>query len=243
MDKVAEAEVLPAETRKSEVAAINITPKTPMEMLNQAVANGASVEIMTKLMDLNDRWEAGQARKAFDQAVAAAKSEIPVIEKMQSGHNIKYAAFADYARVIDPILSDHGLSYRFRTEQSDTIRVTCILSHVDGHSEENSLSGPADTTGSKNSIQAIGSTLTYLQRYAFIQALGLASANDDDGDSAVVGRLISDKQFQTIRDMIDETGSDIARFCKFMNVSSIKGIREADFDKAIRSLESKKAKA
>ena len=158
---------------------------TPMEMIQHAVSNGGGVEMVSKLMDLQDRWQASQGRREFDQAIANAKSEIPVIQKNRQAHNGKYADFAAYARVIDPILSRHGLSYRFRTDQQGGIRVTCILSHSAGHFEESTLIGPEDKSGNKNAIQAIGSTLTYLQRYTLIQALGLAASDDDDAD--VVG--------------------------------------------------------
>jgi hypothetical protein len=65
-----------------------------------------------------------------------------VIARNATGHNSKkYADFAGIARVIDPILGRHGLSYRFRTVQTDKIAVTCIL-FGHGHSEETTLSGP-----------------------------------------------------------------------------------------------------
>ena len=140
---------------------------TPMEMLNRAVTSGASVELIEKLLTLQERWEKNQARKAFDEAVAAAKAEIPPVVRNREGHNSKrYADFSAIARVVDPIIAKHGLSYRFRTMQSDKINVTCILSHKSGHYEENTLAGPVDSTGNKNAIQSIGSTLTYLQRYS-----------------------------------------------------------------------------
>src|SRR5690606_8392781 len=121
---------------------------------------------------------------AFDAAIASAKAEIPAVAKNAKGHNNKaYANFAAYAAVVDPVLGKWGLSYRFRTEQTDRITVTCVLTHKDGHAEENSLSGPPDGSGSKNAIQAIGSTLTYLQRYTLVQALGLSAADDDDGQT------------------------------------------------------------
>lgn len=157
-------------------------PLTPMGMVQQAVSSGASIEVVSKLMDLHERWEANQARKDFDEAIAAAKSEIKPVAKNKKGHNDKrYADFSAYAREVDPVLARYGLSYRFRTEQDDRIKVTCILSHRGGHSETNTLAGPADSSGSKNAIQAIGSTLTYLQRYTLTQALGLAASDDDDG--------------------------------------------------------------
>jgi hypothetical protein len=160
-------------------------PITPMEMLNTALTRGADISVLEKLMALQERWEANQARKAFDAAIAEAKGEIGPIVRNAKGHNDKrYADFSAIARTVDPILAKHGLTYRFRTEQTDRIHVTCILSHRDGHSETTTLAGPADNSGSKNAIQAIGSTLTYLQRYSLVQALGLAASNDDDGKSA-----------------------------------------------------------
>jgi len=160
-------------------------PVTPMEMLNTALTRGADVTVLEKLMGLHERWEANQARKAFDAAIAAAKGEIGPIVRNATGHNEKrYADFAAIARTVDPVLTKHGLTYRFRTEQTDRINVTCILSHKGGHSETTTLSGPPDTSGGKNAIQSIGSTLTYLQRYSLVQMLGLAASNDDDGRAA-----------------------------------------------------------
>jgi hypothetical protein len=179
---------------------------TPMDMLNHAVERGAGLDVVSKLMDLQERWEKNQARKAFDAAVSDAKAEIPVIFKNKSvsfGNGktaYRHEDLAEIARTVDPILTKHGLSYRFRT-QSDagSVAVTCILSHRDGHSEETTLSASHDGSGSKNSIQAIGSTITYLQRYTLKAALGLAASNDDDGKTAETGELISAEQLKTCK--------------------------------------------
>ena len=127
-----------------------------MSLLENAVASG-NIELAEKLMNLQERWDATNARKAFEQALAAAKGEIPVIIRNAKGHNDKlYMDFAAIAKTIDPILARHGLSYRFKTVQTEkSITVTCIL-FGHGHSEETALTGGADTTGSKNAIQAIG---------------------------------------------------------------------------------------
>lgn len=170
---------------------------TPMHMLERAIKSGAGIEVLTKLMDLQEQWEGRQARKAFDEALSAAKTEIPVIVKNRqvgfdsktpgkSSTNYKHEDLAEIARTVDPILGKHGLSYRFRTTSrpNEPITVTCIVSHRLGHSEENTLCAGRDDTGNKNSIQALGSTLTYLQRYALKAALGLAASHDDDGIAA-----------------------------------------------------------
>lgn len=218
---------------------------TPMDMLLRAVSSGASIEVMEKLLALQERWEANQARRAFDAAVATAKAAIPIIGRNRKGHNDKqYADFSAYAKAVDPILGENGLSYRFRTVQTDKISVTCILSHRDGHSEENTLAGPADTTGSKNAIQAIGSTLTYLQRYSLVQALGLAAGDDDNGAAAGAAvDTISDEQRDVLLGLIETTGADIAKFCRFMNVEALPEILASQFGKAKLALEAKTKKA
>jgi hypothetical protein len=216
---------------------------TPMDMLNRAVESGAGLDMVEKLMSLQERWETGQARKAFDRAIAAAKAKITPIQRNAKGHNDKrYADFAAIAKVVDPILSEHGLSYRFRTAQSDRISVTCILSHEDGHSEETTLSGPADASGSKNAIQAIGSTLTYLQRYSLVQMLGLAASNDDDGKAGGSGGAISEDQAAELIALADEVGADKRAFCEYFRIDGIAMMPAKDFERAKIALNKKRAK-
>jgi len=210
---------------------------TPMDMLNRAVESGAGLEMVEKLMSLQERWETGQARKAFDRAIAAAKAKITPIQRNAKGHNDKrYADFAAIAKVVDPILSEHGLSYRFRTAQSDRISVTCILSHEDGHSEETTLTGPADSSGNKNAIQAIGSTLTYLQRYSLVQMLGLAAAADDDGKAGGNVVTVTQKQADDIRDLIEANGKKLADFLKWAKVDQIEQIAADKYDSCVAAI-------
>lgn len=216
---------------------------TPMDMLDRAITQGAGIEVLTKLMDLQERWDRNQARRAFDEAVASAKAEIKPVTRNATGHNSKkYADFAALASAVDPIISKFGLSYRFRTVQDDKIKVTCILSHKAGHYEETTLAGPADSTGNKNAIQAIGSTLTYLQRYSLVQALGLAASNDDDGVATGNGETLSEGEIDALRSLIVEVNADIPKFCKYMKVERIEDIPAARFKNAVAALESKRTK-
>src|SRR5690606_38108613 len=55
---------------------------TPSDMLMMAVQKGADMAQLEKLMELQERWQANQARKAFDEAIAAAKAKIkPIVKK------------------------------------------------------------------------------------------------------------------------------------------------------------------
>lgn len=218
---------------------------TPMEMAYALIQNGADLGSVKEMLAMSKELAADQARRAFDAAVAEAKAEIPTVRKSSKGHNNKlYADFAAYASVIDPIISKFGLSYRFRTTQNDRINVTCVLAHKEGHYEETTLSGPADTTGSKNAIQSIGSTLTYLQRYTLVQALGLAASEDDDGrhanQTAADIKPISAEQVLIIRALIEQTETEIDVFCELMKVEAIPDLLASQFDKVVASLEAKK---
>jgi hypothetical protein len=195
---------------------------TPMDMLNRAVSSGADLDMIEKLMNLQERWGATNARKAFEQALAAAKGEIPVVIRNATGHNEKkYADFAAIAKTIDPILGRHGLSYRFKTVQTEkAITVTCVL-FGHGHSEETALTAGADTSGNKNAIQAIGSTLTYLQRYSLVQMLGLAAAKDDDGNATTAEAYtppegsITPQQVDNLIDLLEVKGASRKAFLQW----------------------------
>jgi len=178
-------------------AAVIVRP-TPISVLQQAVERGASVETLAKLLELQERWEANEAKKAFEVAFAAFKAEAPKLEKTREvgyeGRNggsrtsYKFTPLDAIANTLGPILAKHGLSYNWRQECSkDGISVTCVLRHTQGHSIENGL-GPAgaDTSGSKNSIQAIGSTVSYLRRYTLLGVLGMATS-DEDSDGMTMG--------------------------------------------------------
>jgi len=239
--------------RQATALAANVATMTPMDMLDHAVQQNASVETLSKLMELQDRWERNQARKSFAAAMSAAKADLPKIIKTRKVDfttakgrtNYQYEDLAGIMDQVGPVLSRHGLSIRYRTtaEINQPIVVTCIIEHADGHHEENTLTAGRDDSGNKNSIQQIGSTVTYLQRYTLKAALGLAAAADDDGAKADDGGTITDAESEIILTLIDETGSDIAKFCEVMQIDSIAAMPAAKFRRAIAKLEAKKQKA
>lgn len=220
------------------------TALTPMEMLDRAVQNGATPEALKTLMDLQERWEKNTARKAFNVAIAAAKEEIPPILRNATGHNNKkYADFAQIASVVEPILAKHGLGFRFRSESTDRITVTCIIFHREGHSEETALSGPPDASGNKNAVQAIGSTSTYLQRYTLMLALGLAATNDDDAKAAGAGEAISQSQLDALIAAADEVGADKEKLCQYLKIEGLALLPANRYAEAMSAIEAKRKKA
>lgn len=176
---------------------------TPLAILSAAVAKGVDPATLKQLMDLQERYEANEARKEFVAAMAAFKAKPPRISKNKEVDftgstnkrtHYKHATLDNVCDVIGSALAEHGLSFTWRTEQLEggLIRVSCILTHQRGHSQETSLQAGRDDSGNKNNIQAVGSTVTYLQRYTLLAATGMAVADgtDDDGRG---GKLMPEK--------------------------------------------------
>jgi hypothetical protein len=219
---------------------------TPMAMIDRALASGAPIETLERLMGLQERWQAAEARKAYDGAIALSKADIKPIEKNRrvnfesksggSKTDYRFEDLAAIAAAVDPVLSKHGLSYRYRTAQANgQLTVTCVLSHRDGYSEETTLSAAYDNSGNKNSIQAVGSAMTYLQRYTLKASLGLAVSHDDDGkatskpQAAQLSDELTATQAKRLRDLIAESKTDEVRFLGVAKAASIEDIAPADF--------------
>lgn len=245
-DKSMQTAIEPAKQASTEIS--NVVGMTPMDILNRAVSQRTSIEVLEKLMGLQERWEANQARKAFDEAMSGAKAEIPTITKNRrvgfdskkqgaARTDYRHEDLAEIARTVDPILSRYGLSYRFRTknEPNMPITVTCIVSHRDGHCEENTLQAGKDESGNKNSIQAIGSTITYLQRYTLKAALGLAASNDDDGKQAddTTDESLTKEEVTAILKAIDDTESDAAKLCQYYKIEAIADLPKSRYNEAL----------
>jgi hypothetical protein len=159
---------------------------TPMSLLRMAMDQGADLDKLTKLIDLQDRWEQGQARKAYNKAFAAFKSEaVQIIKNITVADGpLKGKKYADLFAVVDSsthALSKYGLSasWKLTKDEPTWLEVTCILKHEDGHYETVSMGGPPDAGGAKNAIQGRASSVSYLERYTFLAITGLASSEGD----------------------------------------------------------------
>ena len=163
----------------------NISPV--MELADKLAEGKITAEQMEKMLDVQIKWEKHEAEKAYHVAMADFQENAPAIIKSKQGHNCMHADLAiDIVAKVAPLLSKHGLSHKWITKSIDGgVEVTCKITHIQGYSESTSMFAGPDTSGSKNAIQAIGSTVTYLQRYTLKAALGLAEGGqDDDGNSA-----------------------------------------------------------
>lgn len=232
-------------------APVVIERQNPASMIEVALTQGADLEKLEKLLELQERWERNEAKKAYVRAMAEFKKDPPFINKDKTNKQFgsKYSSIDTTVNTTVPYLSKHGLSHnwQFSVGENGWPIVTCVLTHEYGHSESVTMTAPPDTSGggSKNPIQQIKSTQTYLKIATFEAVTGLVSSEanqDDDGNGAYGSQYITDEQLSQIRDYIDNYKVDEKAFLKYMGVDSLKEITAKDFNKAISALKSKAKK-
>lgn len=175
--------------------ATNLAPAAnPFERMALAIVTGGSdLAKLDTLLDMQIKWDKEQARKAFVAALAGFKSKpLNIVKSKAVGYATDAGGFVGYkhatlADVVDASVAGmgaHGLAHRWEVRQEGgQVIVTCIVSHRDGHSESVTMQAAPDNSGKKNAIQQIASTVTYLERYTLMAALGLAAHDmaEDDG--------------------------------------------------------------
>lgn len=191
---------------------------TPASLLSQAIEKGLDVESLGKLMDLQERWQAGQARKLFFEAFTEFQSSCPDLRKTKEVNfgqtKYNFAPLADICRQIGKTLKASGLSYRWEIQDNPTeMKVTCLVSHLDGHTEKTTMTSPPDASGSKNAIQARGSAIEYLKRYTLIGALGLSTADSDiDGRMPEYDLDKLHKDYMSLYDQVIQKDSTLSKW-------------------------------
>lgn len=205
---------------------------SPIGIMQMVLSQGGDLQQFEKMMELQERWEANEAKKAYHQAMAAFKAEpLKIMKdkkvdfKSKNGRtSYSHASLGNATEKINAGLGKHGLSAAWKLDQTNGIKITCIITHKLGYSESTSLTGPADTSGTKNSIQAMGSTISYLERYTLLALTGLATHDqDNDGQTSTENppQPIAESQIIQIEELLESSQTDINHFLNHFKIKSI----------------------
>jgi ERF superfamily. len=215
-----------------------------LQVIERAASNpSVDIDKMERLLQMQERVMDRNAKMAFNASFAQMQTEMPVITErgeIAVGGQVrsKYAKFEDINEAVKPILERHGFSINFKTmTEGKDIAVTGVLMHSMGHREEASMVLPSDTSGSKNNVQALGSSISYGKRYVMNSLLNITSRGEDNNGQ---GAKISEEQVATIEALMEETKADRPKFLKYMAVEKVSDISEAHFKNAIAALERKR---
>jgi hypothetical protein len=100
---------------------------SPVAIIREAIASGKSPEFLRELLNVRREWEADEARKAFNLAIAEFQRRAPIIEKADKAYDKQYARMDRIWREIRPLLTELGLSVTWQVcELRDQ------LCHVEG---------------------------------------------------------------------------------------------------------------
>lgn len=259
-----------AAVRKGAVAPplASTDPVTSMMLMMERIAKNKEVDVekMREVKELAMSLLNDQRRAAFDDALAQMQDELPTItargrleirEKDAKGgrtgkliQSTPYAKWEDINDMIKPVLRKHGFSLRFKTGLSEKglVTVTGILAGH-GHREESMFELQHDATGSKNAVQAVGSSTSYGKRYAASALLNLTSRGEDDDGKAGGGapleeggfpgdqvNLITSDQITALRNLCKKQGCPERKFLDWADVDRIEDIRAENYEGCIAGL-------
>lgn len=204
------------------------------------------IDKMDRLLQMQERVQDRQAAADFADALAKMQPELPVITaNSEIKHNgkliAKYATWDHIYSAIKPILSDYGFALIFRNTSTDTKETTTAVLKRGGHEETNSVTLDRDTGGAKNSVQAVGSSRTYGQRYSACPLIGITiQGDDDDGYAAGAAHPISVSQYNELGKRIRDLEVNEPVFLKVLQHNGpLEELPASKFAKAMQQLDVK----
>ena len=215
---------------------------SPAEMIRMAVSGGADLDKLEKLLALQERFEANEARKIFARDFAIAQANIlPVVKnKYNQQTKSKYADLSDVIETTQPIYTKEGFSVTFDEGESPLPEHTRILAdviHHAGHTRSYHYDVPLDGKGIQGNanmtkIHGKASSTSYGRRYLMCMIWNIPTS-DNDGNTIAV-EVITEKQLHELRDMIIEKGIETktGKLCAILKVETLETLPAKDFDRA-----------
>lgn len=153
-----------------------------------AFAPEFDLDRVEKLLALKTKWDEAQALREYAQGMVNFKKDRPEIFKNKhvsyGQTNYDHATHDEVTDKLSDALARYGFTHAWRMVQAENrITVICTLTHVSGHMGSAELTAVNDGSGGKNSIQAIASANSYLQRYTLLAVTGTSTKDmpNDDG--------------------------------------------------------------
>lgn len=222
----------------------------PLISMIERAARDPQVDIdkMERLVAMQERAQARNAEQIFNDAMSGAQAEMGRVSADATNPQTKskYASYAALDKSMRPIYTKHGFALSFGTEEgapADYVRVTCHVTNS-GFTRKYQIDMPADGKGAKGGdvmtkTHAVGSAATYGQRYLLKMIFNVAVGDDDDGNRAGSGEVISEEQLAQIQSLIVEKAADIKRFCTHFRIENVNELPLSRFAEAAKLLQAK----
>ena len=187
-----------------------------LAIIERAVTNPeVDVAKMQQLLDMQMAIMAKEAEQAYFRDFPAMQAEFPSVKKEGQTQQSTYATFDDMNDATREARAKYGFSISFVPETGDGfLKIKGTISHREGHQESTELTLPFDTSGNKNDVQAIGSSLKYGMRYCMMALLSISTHDGDDKDG-VIDTFVSEGEAETLREYCLQHQLDAAKFYQF----------------------------
>jgi hypothetical protein len=210
---------------------------------------------LSKMLEVVRQIKKDEAEAAFNAELAAIQAEMPRITKdgkvkypsSKGEVNFAFATLENIDAAIRPLLSARGFSMLFTSGPTAAGKVEYVatLAHRLGHSRDSRIILPADESGGKNAIQAVGSTTSYARRYLTLSLLNIVTEGEDN-DGNLVGTLTED-EVNRVLDMClacdaiagDKSETYEAKILRAYKVKTIGDIPRKKFKAVVNSLNDK----
>jgi len=160
---------------------------TAEQLIVVAINKGVPVATMERLLAMRDKINAEKAKRAFDDDMAAFQGECPPIvkDKVVLGKDGKpryrCAPLEVIVSQIKILLQQKGFSYSTDAiVEEGWVTAVCKVTHKAGHTEHSQFKVPTDKDAYMSGPQKFASALTFAKRYAFCNAFGILTADEDN---------------------------------------------------------------
>jgi hypothetical protein len=192
------------------------------------------------------RIKAGGVHRKLSQA----RQKFHELQLKKSGKNTfagyEYFELGDFLIPALKVFDEIGLG---STISFTADLATMTIRDLDNPEDAIELTSPMGSAALKgcHEVQNIGAVETYQRRYLWVAALEIV---EHDALDATNGKIapetngkVNDKQFRELQKAVDRTGADLARFCAYFQVPSLKDVPAERYEEALQALEAKAKRA
>lgn len=220
----------------------SVATALPIERVLSAIIKAStnpSVDVtkMRELLTLQKDLMAMQAEQQFTESFHRLSVDMPRIKRSgaveyKGKEAFRFATWEAIDAAVRPLLQREGFSLSFdtapRAGDGGGATVTGTLSHIGGHKRTASITLALDSSGGKNSIQAMGSTFSYGKRYCTTALLNIVTEGEDDDGVRGGARFITEEQAERLRGLMKATGRQEGPLLDSMFAGRIRSVEELE---------------
>jgi len=163
-------------------------------LLGRAIDGKVDVAIIERMLAVYKDIKASKAKESYDRSMAEFQRVCPVINKNRAvkdkNGDVRYhfAPLESIVKQVGPLIADNGFSYAIKILNDEKgMTAVCRITHTQGHSEESPFFVPIGSEAYMTDVQKYGARSTFAKRYAFCNAFGILTG-DEDSDAVEVGK-------------------------------------------------------